>query len=65
MRSQAFRVIPIAAVAMAAITVAAPWLHAQHVVRRPIDGRPDAIVNLRTADGVRLVKGQWRYSQTT
>ena len=50
---------------MAAITVAAPWLHAQHAVRRTIDGRPDAIVDLRTADGVHLVKGQWRYSETT
>ena len=25
-------------------------------------GRPDALVDLRTAEGVRLVKGQWRYS---
>jgi gluconolactonase len=39
-------------------------LQAQHAVRRPIDGRPVAIVDLRTADGVRLVKGQWRYSDT-
>jgi gluconolactonase len=39
-------------------------LHAQHAVRRPIDGRPSAIIDLRTADGVRLVKGQWRYSDT-
>src|SRR5687768_7924274 len=25
-------------------------------------GRPDAIVDLRTAEGVELVKGTWRYS---
>jgi gluconolactonase len=30
-------------------------------VGRPL-GRPDALVDLRTAEGVRLVKGQWRYS---
>jgi gluconolactonase len=34
---------------------------AQHAVRRPIDGRPDAIVDLRTADGVRLVQARWQY----
>ena len=28
-------------------------------------GRPDAIVNLATRDGVRLVNGEWRYSDTT
>ena len=38
---------------------------AQHAVRRPIDGRPDALIDLRTADGVRMVQGQWRYSDTT
>ncbi len=42
-----------------------PRLIAQHAVRRPIDGRPNALIDLRTADGVRLVKGQWRYSDTT
>src|SRR5262249_48064366 len=30
----------------------------------PTDGRPDATVNLATAEGVRLVKGSWRYSDT-
>ena len=30
-------------------------------VVRPF-GRPDALVDLRTIEGVRLVKGQWRYS---
>ncbi|MFN0170397.1 MAG: SMP-30/gluconolactonase/LRE family protein [Bryobacteraceae bacterium] len=27
-------------------------------------GRPDAVVDLATAEGVKLVKGQWRYSDT-
>jgi gluconolactonase len=42
-----------------------PRLSAQHAVRRPIDGRPDALIDLRTVDGVRTVKGQWHYSDTT
>ena len=46
------------------IVVGLARLDAQHAVRRSIDGRPDAIVDLRTADGVRLVNGQWRYSDT-
>lgn len=44
------------------VTVGLAPLYAQHAVRRPIDGRPAAIVDLRTAEGVRLVNGQWRYS---
>jgi gluconolactonase len=50
------------------ITVAVtlePHLRAQHAVRRPVDGRPNALIDLRTADGIRRVKGQWRYSDTT
>ena len=30
----------------------------------PVDGRPDAIVDLTTRDGVALVQGQWRYADT-
>src|SRR5690242_7555510 len=30
----------------------------------PLDGRPDAIVDLTTPAGVALVQGQWRYSDT-
>jgi gluconolactonase len=51
-------------VALALVLVSVP-LYAQHAVRRPIDGRPDAIIDLRTADGVRAVNGQWRYSDTS
>jgi gluconolactonase len=35
---------------------------AQHAVRRAIDGRPDATVDLRTRQGVALVTGQWRFA---
>ena len=49
----------------AALVVATTQLQAQHAVRRPIDGRPNAIVDLRTTEGARLVKAQWRYSDTT
>jgi gluconolactonase len=44
--------------------VVSPRLDAQHAVRRTIDGRPEAIVDLRTREGVSLVSGQWRYSDT-
>ena len=37
-------------------------VHAQYALRRPIDGRPDAIVDLRTREGAALVRGQWRYA---
>ncbi len=30
-----------------------------------LPGRPDAVVDLQTEAGVQLVKGQWRYSDTT
>ena len=64
MRSGTFSVITIIATATFAITLE-PRLSAQHAVRRPIDSRPNALIDLRTADGIRLVKGQWRYSDTT
>ena len=37
---------------------------AQHAVRQSTDGRPDAVIDLRTDEGVGLVRGQWRYSDT-
>jgi len=63
-RSCTLSVITIVAIATIAINLE-PRLNAQHAVRRPIDGRPSALIDLRAADGVRLVKGQWRYSDTT
>ena len=38
---------------------------AQAAVQDAPFGRPDAIVDLSTRDGVRMVKGEWRYSDTT
>jgi gluconolactonase len=35
---------------------------AQHAVRQPTDGRPDATIDLRTGEGVARVSGVWRYS---
>ena len=48
--------------ALVAITLAlaGPAAALPTALVRPL-GRPDALVDLRTADGVRLVKGQWRY----
>jgi gluconolactonase len=62
--SRTLRVAVIAAVAVAAASAGVTRLNAQHAVRRPIDGRPEAIVDLRTTDGIRLVRGQWRYTDT-
>lgn len=64
MRSGTLSVIAITAIATIAVTLE-PRLSAQHAVRRAIDGRPNALIDLRTAAGVGIVKGQWRYSDTT
>ncbi len=37
-------------------------INAQVTQDAPIGARPDAIINLANEEGVRLVKGQWRYS---
>jgi len=37
---------------------------AQVTVDAPVSGRPSAVINLATDEGVNLVKGQWRYSDT-
>jgi gluconolactonase len=37
-------------------------VRAQHAVRQPTDGRPDAVIDLRTKEGADLVRGQWRYA---
>jgi len=50
---------------IAAIVVIGSPLRAQHAVRRGIDGRPSAVVDLRTAEGIRLVAGQWQYAPVT
>ena len=50
--------------AAVALVGGAAQLHAQHAVRRAIDGRPDALIDLRTGDGVQMVNARWRYSDT-
>ena len=37
---------------------------AQITTDAPVTGRPSAIINLASEQGVKLVKGQWRYSDT-
>ncbi len=51
----------VAGVALALATGAGPSAAAP-VAYAVTDGRPDAIINLATPEGVRLVKAQWRYS---
>ena len=59
MNATLFRIAPIA-LAGALVTVPSA-ASAQHAVRRTIDGRPDATIDLRTDDGAALVRAQWRY----
>jgi len=50
---------------MLACSMALPPTHAQHAVRRAIDGRPDVTVDLRTRAGAARVDGRWRYSDAS
>lgn len=52
------RVLPLVATF---VGVTASMASAQHAVRSPREGRPDAVVDLRTREGAALVRGQWRY----
>jgi len=52
----------VAAVAVAALSV--PLAAAPAAVRGPIDGRPDAVVDLNAADGLALVGGTWQVRET-
>src|SRR5437667_2668686 len=48
--------------ALLALILATAMLRAEsHVVQDPPFGRPDAIVDLASREGVQLVSGQWRY----
>lgn len=40
------------------------WGRAQLTIDAPVGGRPVAIINLATEEGIQLVRGQWRYSDT-
>jgi gluconolactonase len=53
----------IAAVAATALLLASSGAVAQPTLDPPV-GPPDAVIDLATRDGVRLVKGEWRYSDT-
>jgi gluconolactonase len=50
------------AATIAALLLTSQPSAAQHAVRQPTDGRPDATVDLRTRDGVAHVSAEWRYS---
>jgi gluconolactonase len=56
------RIARLCALIVLSLVVSAVTAAAQHAVRRAIDGRPDAVVDLRTQNGVDLVQGQWRYT---
>jgi gluconolactonase len=49
------------ALLIACAASAPSFVTAQHAVRQTTDGRPDAIIDLRTKVGADLVRGQWRY----
>jgi gluconolactonase len=60
---KARRLALVSAAFVLACGLAAPLsVRAQHAVRQPIDGRPDAVIDLRTKEGADLVRGQWRYA---
>jgi gluconolactonase len=50
-----------ALLAMAAVSLFVPTAGAQVTADAPL-GRPQAVVDLRTREGARLVRGEWRYS---
>jgi gluconolactonase len=50
-----------AAAAALLAAIGQPAAFAQHAVRRPIDGRPGATIDLRTQQGAALVRATWRY----
>ena len=56
------RIVLISAATAAALLLGASGIDAS-VTELP-SGPPEAVVDLATAEGVRLVKGQWRYSDT-
>jgi gluconolactonase len=59
---KARRLAPSAVIALACGLLAPQSAGAQHAVRQATDGRPDAVIDLRTNEGVDRVRGQWRYA---
>jgi gluconolactonase len=47
-----------------ALAIQAAGAEAQTTPDAPVLGRPEAVINLATTEGVQLVKGQWHYSDT-
>ena len=64
MNARAVRRLTVAGLTVAC-SMAVATTHAQHAVRRAIDGRPDATIDLRTREGTAHVKGQWRYADAS
>jgi gluconolactonase len=56
------RLSSVVACVVAVAAAGAMRIDAQHAVRQSTDGRPDAVIDLRTNSGVELVRGEWRYS---
>lgn len=59
MNATLLRIAPLAFAGV--FTAVVPSVSAQHAVRRTIDGRPDATIDLRTEEGAALANAQWRY----
>ena len=53
------------AVLAALLTIGSSRAEAQHVLATVLTQKADAIIDLRTDAGVRLVRGAWRYSDAT
>src|SRR5919204_1078741 len=56
-----FRALVAIAIAWVLVLVIGSKKSAAQTTQDPPLGRPDAVIDLATRDGVELVKGQWRY----
>jgi gluconolactonase len=56
--------LPLLAAVTAIILAGEPLAALAQTTLDPPEGRPEAIIDLATVEGVRLVKGEWRYSDT-
>jgi gluconolactonase len=56
------RLAAVAAAAAATVNMSGERAHAQHGLGSVLDRKPNAVIDLRTDEGVRLVKGAWRYA---
>ena len=58
MSARAISLLAVVTAALGSVAMAAP------TALNPLDNRPDATINLATREGMGLLKGQWRYSDT-